>query len=431
MITYCVLYFAYFLEGLIAYFYFNANYKQKVKPIVSMLIIQAFYLLAFVPNAVMQNNNVLINSITFTLTTFLYAIICFEMSVKSSIFHSVIFFFVMVLTEMVTEVLVQLILRNAIFILDESALNFLFGVLISKSLFFIVAYFIATALSYKKNNAVGSMSKTYLNMLYPLTVLFLLGLVFRVSLDYVLSRRLLIITIVFTSGSIALCFITAIYNQRLQRHENELAELSKQQMKNEIDMQYLNLLEKKNQQMQILTHDYKNHILAIRELADGEQVRQYVDKMLSEVRSADSFCNSGNHTLDIIINKYVTECELNHVDFDFDIKLSNLAFVDGFDLVTILGNLLDNALEAAEKSGEKKISFSTKTVNSCSAIVVSNSCDAEPDKNLKTSKKKGAHGFGLKSVEKTIKSYGGDFEWEYDSAAKMFTITVMLQEKAD
>ena len=196
-------------------------------------------------------------------------------------------------------------------------------------------------------------------------------------------------------------------------------------------MQYLDLLEKKNQQMQILAHDYKNHLAAIRELSDNGQVAEYIDNMTSEIKSSNGTSHSGNHTLDIIISKYVTECELKHIAFDFDTKLSNLGFVDDFDLVTILGNVLDNALEAAEKSREKTISLSTKRVNTYDTLIVTNSCDAAPDKNLKTSKKKGTHGLGLKSVEKTIKKYGGDFEWEYNETDKTFTITIMLLNKED
>ena len=427
MTNFLTLYFAYILEGLIAYFYFNTNYKQKVKPYVSMLTIQGLYFLAFVPNIIIHNNNVLINAITFALTTFLFAIICFEISVKSSIFHSILFLFIMVATEMVTEISAEFLLGDALFSMDNKLMNYFLGVVISKSLFFIVVYFVATIFSYKKTNAVSSMSKSYLNMLYPLTVLLLLGLVFRIAMGYELSHALLVATMILTSLATALCLLTAIYNQRLQKRENELAELERQQFKNEIDMQYLNLLENKNQQMRILAHDYKNHLAAIRELGKNDQVAEYIDKLTDEFKSTGSTCNSGNHTLDIIINKYSTECELKHIDFEYNTKLSNLSFVDDFDLVTILGNALDNALEAATASTEKKIVVSTKKVNTYDTIIISNSCDTVPDKNLKTSKKKGEHGLGLKSISKTIKKYGGDFEWEYNDSDKIFTITIMLQ----
>lgn len=429
MTNYIILYFAYFLEGIIAFYYFNTNYNSRFKPYVSMLTVQGLYLLSYLPNVILQNNNVLINTSTFTVATFLFAIICFEISIKSSIFHSVILLLIMTATEMITEFAVEFLFGNALFYLDNKMLNLFIGIVISKSLYFLIVYIIATVLSYKKNNAVSNMSRSYLNMLYPLVIFMLLILVFRISMEYSLSKELIIVLMLLTGASVVLCCFTAIYNQRLQKRENELAELEKQQLKNEIDFQYLDLLEKKNQQMQILAHDYKNHLAAIRELGNNDQVAEYIEKMTSEIKASNSTCHSGNHTLDIIINKYITECELKHITFDFDIKLTNLGFVDDFDLVTILGNLLDNALEAAQQSEGKHISLKTKRVNTYDAVVISNSCDNPPDKNLKTKKKKGTHGLGLKSVSKTVKKYSGDFDWEYNEIDKIFIITIMLLSK--
>ena len=430
MINYLTLYSAYFIEAFILYFYFNSNYNCKFKPTVAMLIAQGFYLVAFLPNLII--NNIIINISVFSLLTFLYAILCFEISVKSSIFHTVVFSFIMTATEMVTEIIIEYILGNSLTVLalDNKSITYFMGAILSKALMFIVLYFAATTLSYKKNNAVGNMNKSYLLFLFPITVYILIVILFRVILEYELSKRMLAVIFIATGASVVLCCLTAIYNQRIQKRENELAELEKQQMKNEIDMQYLDLLEMKNREMQILTHDYKNHLAAIRDMSSSEEVADYIDKMNDEIKTANSACHSGNHTLDILINKYVAECYSKNIDFAFDVKLCNLSYVESFDLVTILGNALDNALEAAEKSEEKKISFSTKRVNTYDSVIIENSCDTPPDSKLKTTKKnKSSHGLGMKSIAKTLKKYGGDYEWEYSQTDKQFKLTIILQNK--
>ena len=65
-----------------------------------------------------------------------------------------------------------------------------------------------------------------------------------------------------------------------------------------------------------------------------------------------------------------------------------------------------------------------------SIIIISNSCDTPPKENsgmLATTKSdREFHGFGLKSVKKTLKKYEGDFEWDYDEINRIFTITVMV-----
>ena len=136
-------------------------------------------------------------------------------------------------------------------------------------------------------------------------------------------------------------------------------------------------------------------------------------------------------TLDVILNRYKTECELKGIDFNFDVRLNNLSFVSDFDLVAILDNLLDNAIEVAEITKDKSIAFETDNRNSYTVIIISNSCEYPPatDNNrlITTKKDKNVHGFGLKSVSNTLKKYSGDIDREFLQDKKQFITTVMLR----
>ena len=104
-----------------------------------------------------------------------------------------------------------------------------------------------------------------------------------------------------------------------------------------------------------------------------------------------------------------------------------------FDLVSILGNLLDNALESAEKSTGKSIHLQTDHRNTYDVIIVTNSCDIKPlaqGNSLKSSKAdKKQHGLGIKSIKSALKSYDGDYNWEYNEQSKEFIATVMILRK--
>lgn len=70
--------------------------------------------------------------------------------------------------------------------------------------------------------------------------------------------------------------------------------------------------------------------------------------------------------------------------------------------------------------------------NDFSVIIVSNSCDISPNFNdselpTTTKKHKQLHGFGLKSVKKTLKKYNGDIDFEYDCEKNRFIVTVFLE----
>lgn len=170
----------------------------------------------------------------------------------------------------------------------------------------------------------------------------------------------------------------------------------------------------------------------IKSLNDNPIIDEYIDKMASNLKKYAQTSESKNMTLNVILNRYKTECEIKGIDFTFDVRLCDLSFMDDFDLVAILGNLLDNAMEAAEKSTEKMISLETDYRNSYKIIIISNSCDIAPttvNNQLVTTKKdKEIHGLGLKSVLSKIHKYEGDIYWEYIDDKKTFTTTAIVKD---
>ena len=422
-----VFFVAYVFEALIAYIYYSDAFKLKRSVPFTMITSLLLYLAGFGENYLF-NNNWFINVSFFIVINIVFAILCFETKFITAFFYTIVLTIIMILTEYTSEFIIARLFKTSLNTYNQS-INFLIIYAVTSKMFYLIVSKAISTLYNRKNKE--NNKSTYILFVYPITVTLLFVYIYNTSDSKVLSGAASVFLAVFCIVSLLFSCFIFIYNRHIQNQQQELFELQHQSLKNEIDMQYLDLLEKKNQQMQILTHDYKNHLAAIRELGDNEQVAEYIDKMTDEIKSSNSTSHSGNHTLDIIINKYVTECELKHISFSFDTKLSNLGFVDDFDLVTILGNALDNALEAAEKSTDKNITLSTKKVNTYDTVVITNSCDTAPDKNRKTKKQKGTHGLGLKSVEKTIKKYGGECEWEYNSDSKLFTITIMLLNKED
>lgn len=130
--------------------------------------------------------------------------------------------------------------------------------------------------------------------------------------------------------------------------------------------------------MLLYAHDAKNHLATIKGLNNNPKIDKYLEKMTDSLTAYSNISHSGNMTLDVIINRYITECNLKNIKFSFDVRLSNLLFVDVIDLVAILDNLLDNALEAEEKSDRKAVSLETDYRNSYEVIIVTNSCAKNP-----------------------------------------------------
>lgn len=237
--------------------------------------------------------------------------------------------------------------------------------------------------------------------------------------------------------SMALCVATVVvvlvYQLGWERRKTVLAERQKEE-RLQVEQSYYEILEHQNQQLRSYAHDAKNHLEAIRNLNTDPKVGEYIAQMEQQLQQYTRRCHSGNRALDVMVDKYVTACELKNITFTYDVQLCNLEGVEDFDLVAILGNLLDNALDAAQDSQEKWMELATAVRNGYQVIVVENSCDLSPvvgEYGLRSTKEGGDfHGFGLKSVAKALKKYEGDFQWDYDKEKRQFSMTVMIGQRA-
>lgn len=301
-------------------------------------------------------------------------------------------------------------------------------IIISKILYFIVVMVLLRFT--QKDEAIVKIPTAF--YIFPLITLISVICFWYVSLNQHLEfKNQIILGIVSALLFLATLFVFFSFQANAQR-ENKLLLLQQEQDKILTDINYYEILEKQNDNLRAYAHDAKNHLSTIKNLNDNPEVEMYISKMIERLAEYGKVCHSGNHTLDVVIDKYVTECDLNNIAFEFDIKNNNLSQVEPYDLVAILGNLLDNALEAAEQSQDRIISIETDFRNNFSVIIVSNSCDKNPQLSnselpVTTKNNKRLHGFGLKSVRKTIKKYNGDIAFYYDKTAKTFVVTIMIE----
>ena len=267
-----------------------------------------------------------------------------------------------------------------------------------------------------------------ITFIFPISLLVIMSAIVASSRYVVYSD---LTKILFSGASffmITAVIVTCILQQREAEREQELIELRAIKQNQETDNKYFEILEHQNKNLMMYAHDTKNHLIAIRSLTDDEKIISYIEKLTDGINKYSKLASSGNHSLDVIINKYITECEIKNVKFTYDIKKSNLFNIEIYDMVTILGNLLDNALEAAETSKEKFIHLQTERKNGYDIVTIKNSCDKKPQTDgdkLKTTKtNKRFHGLGIKSIKTALKKYNGDYNWEYNEKEKTFSATV-------
>ena len=179
-------------------------------------------------------------------------------------------------------------------------------------------------------------------------------------------------------------------------------------------------------------HDLKNHFLVMsKQLEDGDvsACRAYMAKLADTVESMGDLIRSGNTVIDYLINSKLSG--LQDVQVVTSGYVGDYADIEDVDLAAILGNILDNAVEA-EKSvkGTKRIELSFLKKNENRIIILRNAIDSsvlQTNKELKSTKKSSeAHGLGHKIVESTVAKYHGMVD--YFESDGMFGVEIILPE---
>mgnify|MGYP001035606039 CR=1 FL=1 len=185
-----------------------------------------------------------------------------------------------------------------------------------------------------------------------------------------------------------------------------------------------------------LYHDYKHHISAIQSLVYEENLtglKEYIDNLNMVQFNLNEKRWTGDAAVNFIINNKIGECEKKGIEFEANIDFPVDSNIKTNDMVVILANLLDNAIEACDRIEQpvsKKIRLIIRRINSMLVIKVENPCFQTPkiiDKRFMTNKKnKYEHGWGLISVENTALKYEGTLRCSYDINKNIFETTVNL-----
>lgn len=170
-----------------------------------------------------------------------------------------------------------------------------------------------------------------------------------------------------------------------------------------------------------LKHDMANHIGTIGSLISKNEVSKALDYIFQLERYTDfdnKYVDSGNLVIDSILNYKLDRAKSIGADIHTNIRVPSDLELESFDMTSILGNLLDNSIEALEKLKENKVlCVSIKYERGVLIIHIKNTFDGNvsmDNNGLTTSKEdKYNHGLGLKNIETTLEKYNGLLKYDY------------------
>ena len=234
------------------------------------------------------------------------------------------------------------------------------------------------------------------------------------------------VTVVILDFAIVGLFIQSIKKQKnIVESEAVLA-----RVKNEIAL-YRSISDNLEKQKR-KSHEYNNHMAAIKGMLEQGQIdelQKYVSVIVEKEKKLPAEINTYHTIINAILNtKYD---EIKQKDITLIMKVNDLSGItmSDEDIVVLLSNLLNNAIEACEKSKEKMLKLKFVIEDNQIILSVKNSIADMPvriDGELVSTKKdqEESHGIGLKNITEVIEKYNGKHVIDFDE--EMFSVSMII-----
>lgn len=338
----------------------------------------------------------------------------------------------------VAEMLVALI-QSLLFSVDwqENAegLLFIMGVFLSKIVAILLIIIIRSRINPKFSQK--SIRETLIISLIPFSSVAIITLMcfYLESLSNADDSFIMITLICSTLFTFLNMVVFSFVDHLYQDAEKDAQLLASKEIINQQELQYQQLIESNREIMQ-LRHDHNNFALGlISEIESGNYssaLNSLYKQVITIKESSDLAQNQG--VIHLLIKQKTAKAAENGIEIEFIYHELQKIIISHIDLSIIVGNALDNAIEASQRltsSQEKKVTVQIKVHNDNIVIIIKNNVIANVDiNNLHTTKReKGRHGFGIASIKQLVEKYEGDVVFTCENL--IFEARIMLRNCND
>ncbi len=211
-----------------------------------------------------------------------------------------------------------------------------------------------------------------------------------------------------------ICLYITVSLNKSNRVAEEL-KLKEQQQKH--DIQYAETVRAQYEEIRNIRHNMKQHLAVVSGLQiEGkyDEAQEYVSKISSNIAEIEMFMDVGSDFVNAILNSKLSIAKSKNINVLCS-SSSNIDGINEYDLCNLIGNMLDNAIEAAEKTVNAIIEVSIASDKYKISIKVANSiAESILNKNpsLKSSKSNPVlHGFGTKTIRSISEKYNGNADF--------------------
>ena len=193
---------------------------------------------------------------------------------------------------------------------------------------------------------------------------------------------------------------------------------------------YYQGLQQQERQVRQLRHDMRNHLTVVQgllERGDTQGAVGYLEQMAGSqaLQGVRRFCE--NESANVVLSAKAEAMEQAGITADFAVSLPKDLPVADTDLVALLGNALDNAIEGVQNAAVKKITLRCRVDKGLLMLRLENPVGGEVNPDLSTTKAdKFSHGFGIPGMREIAERYHGTLDADVKDVCFILFICLMI-----
>lgn len=431
MADYVINLFGNICELFVILFFLKGNYKPRLKKYFFVPVCIVFTLFQF-----LNTNLFLSQSIFVVLGSLLFiflVISLFSLPRFYNILFTLFLYLILAFSEAIVGMALSIAFKVDVSFLQNNTIIFATCTVTSKFLSYIFVL-----ITKKRRFKLEQGSKNHnVFWIYTLPIASVFIMVLFLKCCYVIEEFsfqiiTLITSIILAFANIAVFYIIDKLNELIETKEKLL--FAEKHINNQVT-HYQELNNHQNE-LRIFRHDIKNRLLSLMALVkDGKSNKalQIMENNLDWLEEMNNnIINSGNPVVDAILQAKLHTAKDKSISLRISTKLAEEIKIDELELGIVLGNALDNAIEAVEKNKDcvnKYISLTLMLTDGRISISVSNPVEYYVNtESLTTSKSdKEKHGYGIKSIKAIAQKYDGIVS--VNCKNKMFIISVNMANK--
>lgn len=178
-------------------------------------------------------------------------------------------------------------------------------------------------------------------------------------------------------------------------------------------------------------HDLKHQITLLKAETETEKSMEYLERMELEIKSYEAQNKTGNKVLDAVLTVKSMACQSKGIELKCVVEGALLFFMDDMDVSALFGNMLDNAIESVEKLPDERMRLirlyvvqEKQFLRICTENYCTEQIRFKKGMPVTTKKDKRLHGFGMKSIQSTVRKYDGSVMTALDS--NWFEVKILI-----